>query len=329
MSACAPRAIGRTGLISLLLASLLLTPGCTENPFMEVEKIAMQRVTGAVQLSDHSQPDQVLAWLEVLNLNGQTGSDGRFAVYLPPPEIQGYGLGFSGDLDLYFFLANYRLQQIPVRLVNGELAKSQLYVDDAGRLRNPVRLEKVLSIHTTLSADTIPACFADSLHAWIEISTDEPAVRYTLKRRSYTHVIRPALYCGLIFEPLGSSDDTLRFYEYEDSFFFHDTVRRLSPKTHRMDLVLTQLGHHRVGTSGRPGLPVGRYRVYPFIDIHQPGVPLSEPDIPWGIVASTGRHEYPFGHDYHLLPMKRRDAVLVVRVSTAADSIAAGESQPD
>jgi len=288
-------------LVFPLIGILFLFNGCTSNPFMDDEEIEARKITGRVLLKDGTIPNNVYVWLENLCVGTFTNVDGNYTLALPPPELQDGGLGFSGECLIYFYIANYKLMQIPIVLAEGDIAPDQEIISKKGGIRVEINLEKLIDIETKFYNENYVV--VDTL----VLSKNSPENYLTsIKVTTYNEIVQlerimmtgetsqPAWPTGLVFEPTNGPIDSTRFFDYDLSWPYVDSIK----------------AHHTVSYNisfniGQISLPHGEYIVFPHFVIHQR-------DIPYLLLENLGNHFSVFGADYHLLPMKRKDGILRV-----------------
>ena len=177
-------------LFAVLLSSLLIIMvGCTHNPFDSSEKVSPKgnKITGQVELSDRVSPDGVYIWLEKLNIGTWTDADGKFELIIPPPISQ-HGGGVSGDLTLYFYVANYELETALVAFFNGKVLYSHGDVNDRGEIRTKIILTKILDIKINVDPAEFPQ--QPILDSLTNIESELIRVQLTLRTISGSTQIR-------------------------------------------------------------------------------------------------------------------------------------------
>jgi len=166
--------------IILLGVFLFFLNECTKNPFDASEKVSPKgnKILGRVELSDRISPDGVYIWLEKLNIGTRTDKDGKFDLIIPPPVSQ-HGGGISGDLNLYFYVANYELETAQVAFFNGKVLYSHGDINKDGELKRTINLTKILDI----KIDVEPAEFPQTptLDSLTNIESELITVQLTLR----------------------------------------------------------------------------------------------------------------------------------------------------
>jgi len=173
--------------LAILFYSILLSflTECTQNPFDSSEKVSPQgnKISGEIELSDRLSPDGVYVWLERLDLGTWTDKNGHFEVIIPSAANQ-MGGGISGNLNLYFYLANYQLATASIVFVNGRALHSHGDLNKDCSLKYPVNLTKLLEVKTEISPKEFPQ--NPTLDSLTNISSEKINVQLTLRSFSGT-----------------------------------------------------------------------------------------------------------------------------------------------
>jgi hypothetical protein len=309
-----------------LLFFLLVWMSCTDNPFVDSVMLEPTRISGQVQLADGITPDSIFVWLEEFNFGTYTDSVGNFALTLPPPEVQGDGLGFSGTYQLYYYLSNYSTTMIPLEFSAGDLEPDQPQLDTKGRLFKIPVLEKILDVRTRFF------CLSDSLKEllesglldpeYVEILNSHQNLQDTMKidlakpewvyfytlLKTYDRKLLvealllpqgvgiPATHIGLLFFPI-EGDGTISIYDSAGttgSFIHYFSLEKNEECRWEYYLSTQQLK-----------IEPGRYHVVPYLKIINPELPLY-------LRQQVGQPLDMLGYMTRFLPMKRRDGVLIV-----------------
>ena len=144
--------------LHILIGLLFLLFSCTENPFFTDTIDTPNRISveGKVALNDDANPAGVFVWLERFNLSTFTDSSGYFKLKLPDPHLQP-GEGLNGVYSIYFYLANFKVKTASLLLLNGQIEYGKGDVNENGRIKNTIVLQKILDIATEI----IPAKVQD------------------------------------------------------------------------------------------------------------------------------------------------------------------------
>lgn len=144
--------------VFLAWPTLLLLAGCLESPFGDNDITGgTQAISGSVALNNGAGAKNAFVWLDTFNAGTQAGENGAFRLILPPAAGQPGG-GISGAFDLYFYIANCRLNAANVTTRNGVFVYDAADLNKKGELRSKIVLSPFLGITTQLS----PARIAQS-----------------------------------------------------------------------------------------------------------------------------------------------------------------------
>jgi len=254
---------------------------CTENPFYKNPgEVRTQRtVSGQVVLNDQSMPDSVFIWLDEFDIGTYTEANGNFSLRLPAPETQAGG-GIDGIFNLYFYLVNFKIDSATLAVKNGEFIYGSADMNDAGKLKNTVVLQKLLNIELIISPDTITTCYTEFIRVNLRLRALSSAVRI------YTLMNSQGNMSGILLKRTDIDEQFYRIFK----------------------LPGTQLDHEIISTTLRESsvnyvyeycsLPNGDYLIVPFLWEEQPGIPE-------GLLRHLGVPLYQFSIDYLKFPMKR------------------------
>ena len=141
----------------LLLLSFVMD--CSKNPLFDDNKIVTlgtNKISGKVQLSDGTTPDNVFVWLEGVNISTTTNNQGEFQLFLyGPNEIADENL--SGAFNVYYYLGNYTIDSSRVAISKGSFIFGQGDVNDDGEIGGVITLHKIVGISITLRASNSPS----------------------------------------------------------------------------------------------------------------------------------------------------------------------------
>jgi len=264
---------------------------CTSNPFSSDEEISGASLTGTVRLSDGSSPDSVYVWLEGFNLQTFTDDSGYFSFSLPPPETQGFGKGFNGDLNIYYYFANYKLDSSTVTFADGKFALNQKEINEDGSLIEVINLSALLQISTSVFPSAVHFGEQKSMYVEVYLKTFQYPLQVEFIGELHKEgVIRT----GMIFKSINNPIDYTRFIDTPDSEHLTDVLTRDQQQDWRYYFEL----------DSNEFLP-GKYLVFPFILIKQENIPPQ-------LMESMGNNIEEFGMDYLKLPMKRTDGLFEV-----------------
>jgi hypothetical protein len=271
----------------LLLGALIAA--CTSNPFFKEDKIKPEQISGQILLDSTDTPDNIYVWLAIFNINTLTDSEGRFTLSLPAPETIGLGSNFSGNVDLYFYVANYYIDSTTIIFSNGKLLDDQTAVDNDGELGAPITLSKIASIVTFADQSlTNP----NQLKIFVTLTAlDRDFKIYTLQKQLAKVYYRT----GLIVESLDNPDPIRILVNLTQSKLMSEVLPVGEPQQWVYELTLDTLD-----------LPTGDYRAVLYLLLPQAGVPD-------GLLSSISGEVEKFGEDYLLLPMKREGGEFEIR----------------
>ncbi|MBN1446901.1 MAG: hypothetical protein JXA28_03135 [Bacteroidetes bacterium] len=161
---------------ALWVLSLLLMGGCTDNPFESTPAIesSKRKVHGVVRLSDTQDHSGVYVWLQGFEIATTTDHDGSFTITLPPPEAQGVTGGVNGVYRMYAFLGNYRLVSVRAAVRDGTFAFPSDEIRENGEIREPLFMQQLFSITTSLSRNRIEADSPRTITIQVVLQSDSP-----------------------------------------------------------------------------------------------------------------------------------------------------------
>lgn len=267
---------------SFILSSLI---SCTENPFSDAPKIMSTQIRGQVLLDNDSDNSGVYVWVEQMEVSAFTNTDGEFLINIPPPISQGGGGGFQGDLFMYFYLANYKLDSIRVEFVNGVPLDSKGDLNEEGNVAGSIQLSNLLNVKLSLNTTTISMSDTDSVRIKITLTTPQIfAVTFVITKTSNRDVVPlPAFF----IRKVDSEESILKINDIDPYFEFVDFVTLREPAIYDT----------KVGFS-EGELPTGTYEIIPYFKV-------SGVNPPSGLLKDFGEHVFEYHSDYLNLPFKR------------------------
>ena len=141
----------RTLHVFLVWPTLVLLAGCLESPFGDNDITGgTQAINGSVALNNGASAKDAFVWLDTFNAGSRADANGAFRLILPPAAGQPGG-GISGAFDLYFYMANCRLNTANVTTRNGVFVYDAADLNKNGALRAKIVLSPFLGITTQLS----------------------------------------------------------------------------------------------------------------------------------------------------------------------------------
>jgi len=276
-----------SGFIFLIFIVYLLS-SCTSNPFFSDEKITTVKLKGQIELDDKTKPDGVYVWLAIYDIGTFTDSDGKFSITLPSPETHGLGNDFSGDVSIYFYLANYRLDSSSIVIANGKLLEDQGNIDDNGNFIEKISLSKFVDIEAFVEPEVVDFNKTNTFRVTIKLM----ALHETIKVKSLREIITPGggfLRTGLIIESVEDSGENIIFIDLPVSFLWGDVL--FADQEQLLTIYVS---------NNQNIFSEGQYRVIPYLLPVQKGVPD-------GLITSLSPHVEEFCKDYLKLPIKRID----------------------
>ena len=266
---------------------LVLLVNCTENPFWKENKISGNSVRGKVRLNSYLSPDDVHVWFKALDISTRTDENGEFTLHFPPPSKQPSG-GIDGVFDLYFFVANYQWQSVPIVFINGNVQYSKESVGNNGELRKTVVLSEILKIKTTYSQTMLTETLEDSIHVSFTVNTfDDEPIALISNFTTSLYPGDPEFLTGLL---LDSNKNVVKMFTRRDRTI--KTVEILiekTPKTLVPVIVILAPGE----------FPAGEYYIVPYSIIQHKNLPA-------GLLKSIGNNITRFSPDYLKIPLKIR-----------------------
>ncbi|TFB10922.1 hypothetical protein E3V55_04760 [Candidatus Marinimicrobia bacterium MT.SAG.3] len=280
-------------LVLICAFSLTALIGCTENPFSDPPEVGTSQLSGKVLLSHDFDNSGVYVWIEQIEVSAYTNSDGDFLITIPPPSIQGGGGGIEGDLIMYFYLANYKLDSAQVSFLRGVPVVSKGDLNEEGDVARIIKLSKLLNVELSFLKKSISMSSIDSLRIKITLTSPEiepvASVMAKANTREYTPP-SPAFFISKI----DSEEDIFKMndigYHVELVNFINKGV------TVKYDMA--------VGFSAGE-LPTGTYEVIPFVKVRNVNPPLA-------LLNSLGEHVLEYHSDYLKLPFKRSSEKIIL-----------------
>ncbi len=295
--ALALAAVGPWLLVCLVTLALV---DCTHNPFSE-ERVGLEarEIRGRVSLDRGTSPEGVYVWLEKLAAATWTDAGGEFRLPLSTGATHA-GTGFTGSLRLFFYVGNYGLKTAEVVLRNGELVSGHGDVGEAGELRSPVLLGRLLEVMTQVQPDTFPPPVGGDVGSGT-FAGASIAVTVTLRADVDTLPV-------LLPNRRGGPAAVLMVRSLDP----HSPLQMIPQES--LPVLTQPLVADTVTPAGRTWdgrfylpvgvLPRGRYEVVPYVLVPQE-------QLPQALLGSLGVGDRP-GLEYLRLPFKRRGGVLTV-----------------
>jgi len=278
-----------------MICIVVILLSCTSNPFFSDEEISRKEISGYVTLSDNSSPDSVYVWFEGFNLWTYTNDSGYFSITFSSPESQGLGRGFSGELNIYFYLANYRLDTAIVVFSNGRLSNNQKDINKDGELIKAKELQELLNIETFITPSEVSAGQRYQLKVIVKLKTFRENVIVESFRELYEWPLTGFFRTGLIFESVDKPILNTRFIDSPECFLFPEVLSKEMEQQWVYDFTIDS-------TEFLPG----KYSVFPYLIITQRNMPTQ-------LLKSIGDSTMlDFGLEYLKLPIKRTEGLFEV-----------------
>ena len=273
-------------LVLIVTLCITILIGCTENPFSDPPVVGTSQLSGTVLLSHDFDNSGVYVWIEQIEISAYTNSDGDFLITIPPPASQGGGGGIDGDLTMYFYLANYKLDSARVSFLRGVPVVSKGDLNEEGDVARIIKLSKLLNVELSFLKKSISMSSSDSLRIKITLTSPqiEPVASVMAKAntREYTPP-SPAFF--------------IKKFDSEESIFKMNDIGYHVELVNFINKSVTVIYDMAVGFSAGE-LPTGTYEVIPFVKVRDVNPPLA-------LLNSLGEHVLEYHPDYLKLPFKR------------------------
>ncbi len=262
---------------------------CTSNPFggEEIDATDNRTLTGHISLQNDVTPNDVYVWLEGTSLSTRTDSAGNFQLTLPPPSSNGGGATTGGAIDLYFYLANYRVTSARVVVQNGVFAFAQGDIDGGGRLLGPAPLNKLLTLRSLASPNTVSFNYVGPIDILANVQATLDSVTVILPK------VVGGILGGVILRNKATSE---LFVHVSDPGADTRLVARVGGEGRSWRLIINKT---------RGLIPVGRYEIIPYILVQQE-------DVPPLLLQSLGPNVEALSPDFLKIPFKRELGELVI-----------------
>ena len=270
---------------SFILSSLI---SCTENPFSDPPEIGSTQIKGQVLLNKHIDNSGVYVWLEQMGASAFTNVDGEFLITIPPPGSQGGGGGIDGDLFMYFYLANYKLDSVKVAFLRGVPLASEGDLDGEGNVDGIIHLFNLLNVELKFGNETISMSGFGRLRITITLNSPQPdPVRVVVTKLGPQE---PLPLAAFFIRKVDSEESILRINDIGTYFEYVEFISR------QEDLIY----EFSIGFSAGE-LPVGIYEVIPYLKVRDVNPPSE-------LLKTFGEHIFEYHADYLNLPFKRSSA---------------------
>jgi hypothetical protein len=286
------------GVVFLILPVIivgLFIQGCTENPFKSDNvSSGSSQISGKIRLSGSNSPEDVYIWLEGFNVGTRSNASGDFELTLPPSSVQGTPGNAGGSFNIYFYVANYRLDSVKVIVKNGQFVYSQGNINEKGQLLQPVFLRELVQISTTV----FPASVSNDPDGLIKAN-----VTLEAKTDSVT-IYFPSVVNGLLAPVIFQNTGTNEIFIMETTI---SGIQLYEKVTLNQSESMVREYWINIGRGRR--ITAGTYIIIPYLLIrHEP--------IPGALIESLGENVNQLGPDYLNVPFKRIGGQLNVFVSS-------------
>ena len=280
-------------LIVTLCFTILI--GCTENPFSDPPVVGTSQISGKVLLSHDFDNSGVYVWIDQIKVSAYTNSDGDFLITIPPPASQGGGSGIAGDLIMYFYLGNYKLDSARVSFLRGVPLVSKGELNEEGNVARIIELSKLLNVQLSFLKKSISISSSDSLRIKITLTSPEidPVASVMAKAHKGTRPPSPPSPAFFI-RKVDSEEDIFKMNDIGYHVELINFINKSVTVTYDM----------AVGFSAGE-LPTGTYEVIPFVKVRDVNPPLA-------LLNSLGEHVLEYHSDYLNLPFKRSSEKIIL-----------------
>jgi hypothetical protein len=278
----------------LLFVFIALSICCTENPFNDDEiDPSFHQLTGTVKINDGSQLVSIYVWLEGFDIGTYTDPEGQFLIKLPSSTNQIGGTNLSGTVNLYYFVANFKLGSSKVTLSHGRVVDFEGDFDKNGELDKPIILEQIVAVKTSITPSSIPL-------------SSNKAVTIKITLEAFTQNV-PVYFPGQIE---GINFPLLLKMSQSNNIIIMESILKVSHigpfnednitvnKTYSRELELY------IGAKSAL-LSEGEYEVIPYLLVNYDPVPIN-------LLKSLGVTAIPSITDYVKIPFKREGGKLTL-----------------
>jgi len=277
------------GQLIIFFCSAWLIVGCVSSPFDESEiKPVNRSISGRVRLSNQISPDDVHVWLDGFDVSARTDAEGAFHFVFPATVIESNERGLSGSFNLYYYLANFKLEKTSIVIVNGELIYASEQIGSGGELKKPQLLVQQMEANTIVEPQMV--WYSDMPNGDTNFQTIE--IKASFRTFQDTSIIYFPTRVGkktgpLLFRNIETNEVTI-LSSLIDNFVFtqYDTVTSI-PLERIFQLNLTP-----------DDLAPSTYEVIPYFRV-------VNSDVPDGLIESLGEDVLKLSPDYIMMPVKR------------------------
>ncbi len=273
-----------------LLWSLMGFQCSRSSLFENTIKAPSSTIHGNVRLSDGADSEEICVWMEGFDLFTRTDSLGGFSLQMPDPSLQPGG-GLSGEFNIYFYVANYRIDSVAVTIVEGHIESEPQIINDEGHLVEVVELQKLVQISSSILPDTIFETDSVNFKIIVNIRTFEPDVLIQAPVTPNDWLL------AMIFRKAEERSGDATFYG-SDTILYDKSIHQSA---------VWEMEIQSYWLSPRPGftLESGLYDVVPFLIIKQDGIPE-------GLMDHLGENALSLHPDYLKIPVRFQNGRLTV-----------------
>ena len=269
---------------------ILLLSGCQSSSVGNSDLALGQRqIAGRVSLGSNLSPEGVFVWLEGFDFGARTDVNGDFQFTLPPATLQPGG-GVSGAFQLYFYMANFRLDALTVIVNHGEFIYTPGVFTDSGELTQTRFLSPLLDIEVRPIPESAQQTDAVILTTRIFLRTTFSDTVFVFMPQNVNGVLNPLIYSRQDVQQVRVFGSTNAGFTPGDTL----AITNDGP----VELI-------RLLTGGPPDLEVGRYEIVPFLFVLNNIVPE-------GLLRSLGSNLDQLGAGYLQLPFRRRTTIFEI-----------------
>ena len=273
---------------TITISFVLLMIQCTENPFSNSGNVETTRrtVRGMVQLNDQNSSEDIFVWLQEYDIYTRTNAEGEFELTLPPKASQAGG-SVTGVFNIFFYVVNYQLDSAKVVIRNGEFVYANADINESGRLKHPVVLEKLVDINVLVSPEKMKTCYNGMIQVNLVLTVETNPVKI-LGYYSTTGSLNGIIFRGVDDQP-------------EDF-----AIKKVNSALART--VVFEPGIHSMTTYYQHdycSFPIGLYEIIPILWVEQDHVPDA-------LLAHFNQDPIKLSKSYLEWPMRRNNGLLFI-----------------
>lgn len=170
---------------------------CTSNSLYSDDVQAINKIRGIVELNDGADVEGVFVWFKIFNISTQCDENGEFDLKIPNPANQSGG-GLDGIYQIYFYMANYRIDSVGVILDKGQIKLAGADSDKDGMLDSPILLDNILRIEAQIGNPLVLIPQRDKQTVGFKLSAPTGRVNVILTRSNPISQGDPQFLSGVI-----------------------------------------------------------------------------------------------------------------------------------